>query len=231
MLELDNDKIGSVSLGDTPLSKIFKGDTLVHQKNIVTRISGNIQFTDPRDEITLYCNYWLYGTDKISVPLNSNGDFDYIIDETLFENIEQCGNFNFNNMFFTRFNVNNDVTKVTINKLTVNPERTYISNNLVSFWQMLYYARNLTEVNFNIDCSSLTEAFQSCPLLTKVSIPKVTISNNDQYKFYNVFNNSPNISYIKCKQEVKDYFLNNVDNVQLPTNMQEGGSGTWEIVD
>lgn len=231
MIKLNNKTIGSAFLGSTPISKIYKGSQLVYEKERLTRISGNIQFTEQRDSITLFCNYWNYGEDTITVPLAPNGDFDFIIDESAMENMEITGEFNFMNMFYTRFAFNEDVTKVTINRFTANPERTNVTNNLISFSQMLFGADNLTEVNFNIDCSSLYQAFIYCPALVKVSIPKVTFDENNKFKFNGIFDRSPNINYIKCKQEVKDFFQNNVDFVKLPANMQQGGSGVWEIVD
>lgn len=230
MIKLGSKAIKDVYLGNKQIAKIYKGSQLVFQKVKVTRISGNIQFTEPRDSIELFCNVWLYGGDSFVVPLTPNGDFDFIIDTSQMENI--WNGFSFNNMFYTRWGLNEDVTKVTINELTVNPEETYITDNMVEFEEMLYHAPNLSEVNFNIDCGSLCGAFKYCPLLTKVSIPKVTLNDYSglRTKFKDIFLNSPNINYIKCKQSVKDYFLNNIDFVGLPATMQEGGSGVWEIV-
>ena len=34
----------------------------------------------------------------------------------------------------------------------------------------------------------------------------------------------------KCKQAFKDWCINNASSISLPATMQEGGTGTWEIV-
>ena len=45
-----------------------------------------------------------------------------------------------------------------------------------------------------------------------------------------IFSGCTNLNHIKCKQAFKDWCITNASSISLPAEMQEGGTGTWEIV-
>ncbi|MBD5235310.1 MAG: hypothetical protein HDS61_02690, partial [Barnesiella sp.] len=46
-----------------------------------------------------------------------------------------------------------------------------------------------------------------------------------------MFNGCSLLKNIRCTQAFKDWCINNQDIIDLPDQMREGGSGTWDIVD
>lgn len=60
--------------------------------------------------------------------------------------------------------------------------------------------------------------------LSNFDTSKVTTMNN-------MFSSSKKISYIKCKQAFKNWCITNQTSINLPTAMQDGGGGTWDIID
>ena len=70
--------------------------------------------------------------------------------------------------------------------------------------------------------------FQYCSSLVSLDLSSFNTSNATSYS--NMFNGCNKLTHIKCKQAFKDWCITNQVKIKLPTAMQEGGSGTWEIV-
>ena len=83
--------------------------------------------------------------------------------------------------------------------------------------------------NFNTSkVINMTSMFNGCS-----SLQSLDLSNFDTSKVTKMggmFANCTNLNHIKCKQAFKDWCINNASSISLPATMQEGGTGTWEIV-
>ena len=83
----------------------------------------------------------------------------------------------------------------------------------------------------NFNTSNLTNMgamFSGCS-----SLQSLDLSNFDTSKVTKMggmFANCTKLNHIKCKQAFKDWCINNASSISLPATMQEGGTGTWEIV-
>lgn len=118
---------------------------------------------------------------------------------------------------------------------------------------------NLTSINFiNFDTSHVTtaeSAFRNCSKLTSLdvsnwntsnlqnaslmfadcrSLVSLNLKNFDMSNVTNatwMFHNCSSLNHIICKQAFKNWCITNQDEIELPTAMREGGTGTWTIVD
>ena len=83
--------------------------------------------------------------------------------------------------------------------------------------------------NFNTsNATNMTSLFNGCS-----SLQSLDLSNFDTSKVTNmslIFGDCNKLNHIKCKQAFKDWCINNASSISLPATMQEGGTGTWEIV-
>ena len=83
--------------------------------------------------------------------------------------------------------------------------------------------------NFNTsNATNMTSMFNGCS-----SLQSLDLSNFDTSKVTKMggmFARCTNLNHIKCKQAFKDWCINNASSISLPATMQEGGTGTWEIV-
>ena len=81
------------------------------------------------------------------------------------------------------------------------------------------------------NCTFFNKMFSNC-----TSLVSLDLSNFDMRKatsatsYADMFNYCNNLTHIKCKQAFKDWCITKQDIISLPTQMREGGSGTWEIV-
>ena len=71
--------------------------------------------------------------------------------------------------------------------------------------------------------------FSSCNCLEYLDATDWDMSNVTRMN--GMFENCSDLTHIKCNQSFKDWCIENQDNIQLPSQMRDGGSGTWEIVD
>ena len=70
--------------------------------------------------------------------------------------------------------------------------------------------------------------FDSCRKLTSLDLSNFdgsSVVNQDH-----MFRTCNQLNYIKCKQAFKKWCIRNQDRIDLPTAMQDGGGGTWDIV-
>ena len=89
--------------------------------------------------------------------------------------------------------------------------------------------QSLNLSNFNTsNATNMTSLFNGCS-----SLQSLDLSNFDTSKVTKMggmFAGCTNLNHIKCKQAFKDWCINNASSISLPAAMQEGGTGTWEIV-
>lgn len=84
--------------------------------------------------------------------------------------------------------------------------------------------------SFVIDkATNIGVMFGYCSNLRKIIIPNFNPINDSYYCDY-FFEKCSSINTIVCKQSFKDYCIRNQDRMRLPSQMRDGGSGTWEIV-
>lgn len=57
------------------------------------------------------------------------------------------------------------------------------------------------------------------------------ISNVDASDAFGIFYGCTALNYIKCTQSFKDFIQSNASSINLPENLQEGGSCEWDIID
>ena len=84
--------------------------------------------------------------------------------------------------------------------------------------------------NFNTsNVTNMTSMFNGCSSLQSLDLSNFDTSNVT--KMGGMFTNCTTLNHIKCKQAFKDWCINNASSISLPATMQEGGTGTWEIVE
>lgn len=67
--------------------------------------------------------------------------------------------------------------------------------------------------------------------LEKIYMDNFDVSHiTNLYNYHQMFTLCDNLNYIRCKQAFKDWCIANQDTIELPTQMREGGGGTWDIV-
>lgn len=225
-----NKKVVAVYKGSTPINKIYKGGTLVFQKSG----GGNTHLF----EGTATGNFDIAINDYQLIPITPDADGKWFYDTD--EQITSLGSFLAGQSVVTSVDLSNiDLTGI-------------------STFNMFDGCSNITSIKFNNTKSmklvDVTGVFQRCGSLVSLdlssfdtsnlqyadylfngcsSLVSLDVSNFDMSKvtsFGDMFNNCDKLTHIKCKQAFKDWCITNQDAIKLPTAMQEGGSGTWEII-
>ena len=70
--------------------------------------------------------------------------------------------------------------------------------------------------------------FSFCSYLGSLDLSNFDMSKATSYD--SMFGYCDKLTHIKCKQAFKDWCITHQDEIELPTTMREGGSGTWEII-
>ena len=98
---------------------------------------------------------------------------------------------------------------------------------------MFSYCSGLTSLDLsNFDTSKVTNMssmFFNCGKLTSLDLSSFDTTNVTTMSY--MFNNCIKLTHIKCKQSFKDWCWTNQNAIKLPTEMRDGGGGTWDIVD
>ena len=139
-----------------------------------------------------------------------------------------------------------DLCNFNISNVTTMNSMFYHCTSLQSVDLTSFYTINLTNMGamFN-GCSSLqsldlssfdtsnvtnmTSMFNGCSSLQSLDLYNFDTSNVT--KMGGMFSGCTTLNHIKCKQAFKDWCINNASSISLPATMQEGGTGTWEIVE
>ena len=225
-----NKKVVAVYKGSTPINKIYKGVTLVFQKsggggsthliegtaigNFDLYINGNsIPITPDAD------GKWFYDTDEKITSLES-AIYSTMVTSVDLSNLDLTG-IPTNSMFYGA----SKITSIKFNNTK--------SMKLVDVGEMFSSCRLLVSLDLSsFDTSNLKSVvslFNGCTSLGTLYLSNFDISNATS--FNDMFYNCTSLSTIKCKQAFKDWCITKQDTILLPTAMQEGGSGTWELTD
>ena len=106
------------------------------------------------------------------------------------------------------------------------------TRNVTDMTAMFNACRILPELDLsNFDTSNVTWMnfmFSYCLKLRTLYLNNFDTSN--VIHIDGMFSNCNSLNYIRCKQSFKDWCITNQDTIELPTQMREGGSGTWDIV-
>ena len=144
-------------------------------------------------------------------------------------------------------------------KLTSLDLNSFNTSNVTNMRKMFDVCLSLASLDLSsFDTSQVTDMFNmfdNCPKLTSLdlssfdtskvttmynmfaycsSLTSLDLSSFDTSKVTsmgNMFNKCTSLTQITCKQLFKDWCLTNQSTINLPTAMQEGGSGQWKIVD
>lgn len=231
-----NKKVVAVYKGSTPINKIYKGATLVFQKSGGSQsVPVIITFTDASDPANRKYAPVCEGTTKTAesqtIELPSEGE---------------------------TYKFGSDWQGYTQNLLEI---RNYSNNcpSVTSFSKLFYSAKNMKTLTFakGMDTSkikSMAYMFALCSSLVSLDLSSFNTSNCTSFgnmfyltslvsldlsgfdmsnatSFNGMFNFCFDLTHIKCKQAFKDWCITHQDEIELPSTMREGGSGTWEIID
>lgn len=107
------------------------------------------------------------------------------------------------------------------------------TSQVVSLKEAFYYIQNLKELDLSTWDTSNVETvagmFFDCYSLSSLDVSHFDISKVG-INCRNMFFGCGKLKHIKCTQAFKDWCITNQDEIELPTAMREGGTGTWEIV-
>ena len=175
----------------------------------------------------------------------------------MFDNCQALTSLDLSN--FDTSNVTNmsRMFQTCVRLVTVNLSSFDISN-VTTIWGMFSQCRSLTSLDLSsfetTKATAIDSLFNGCTNLQTVNLSNFDTSNvtNMSYMFNNcqnlttlyldnfdttkitnltnMFSGCNSLNYIRCKQSFKDWCITNQDTIMLPTQMREGGSGTWDIV-
>ena len=227
-----NKKVVAVYKGSTPISKIYKGSTLVFQKGGGSpSVPVVITFTDASEPAKRQYKPVCEGTTKTAtsqtIELPSEGEtYNFVNTNTLLE----VRNYSNNCPSVTSLD---NLFKNANNMKTLTFAKGIDTSKIESMIYMFYGCRSLVSLdlsNFNTsNCTSFERMFYGCRSLVSLDLSNFDMSKATSYDM--MFRNCNNLTHIKCKQSFKDWCITNYYPIYLPTAMQEGGSGTWEIID
>ena len=250
-----NKKVVAVYKGSTPINKIYKGSTLVFQKGGggnthlfegTAKRNFNLKINNQKIPITIDADgKWFYDTDEKITSLDSafydvtavtsvdlsNLDLTGISTKSMFDSCSYIKSIKFNNtksmklvgvsyMFYRCWSL----VSLDLNN--------FDTSNITSVSYMFYGCSDLVSLDlssFNTsNCKFFQSMFSSCSKLVSLDLSNFDMSKATKYN--NMFQNCTKLSTIKCTQAFKDWCITNQEGISLPTQMREGGSGTWEIV-
>lgn len=251
-----NKKVVAVYKGSTPINKIYKGVTLVFQKSggggsthlfegtatgtfdlkvnnqpiSITPDADGKWFYDTDEELTTLANSFYNATAVTSVDL-SNLDLTGISTYYMFFGSSNITSIKFNN---TKSMKLVDITNMfrDCSSLTSINISSFDTSNIRIAMGLFTGCSSLVSVDLSsFDTSNLQDAgflFFKCTSLETLDLSNFDMSKATKY--YNMFFQCNKLTHIKCKQAFKDWCITHQNEIKLPTTMQEGGSGTWEII-
>ena len=251
-----NKKVVAVYKGSTPISKIYKGGTLVFQKSggggnthlIEGTATGNFNLKINNQKIPITPDAdgkWFYDTDEKITNLNnafynqtkvtsvdlSNLDLTGISIKSMFQGSSNITSIKFNNTKSMKL-LSPNSTFYGCSSLVSLDLKSFDISDVVSVNSLFRGCSSLVSLDLsNWNTSNLKGAsylFDGCSSLVSLDLSNFDMSKATSYN--NMFQNCTSLSTIKCKQAFKDWCITNQGTIKLPTAMQEGGSGTWEIV-
>lgn len=227
MIKLNNTTIGSAYLGSTPISKIYKGNDLIYQKQkayieVMSQQPYFLYYLNGADERTLLNPFPMYSLQKIYF------DEPIISMRNMFNGNPTLASLNINNLDISEVrDMSYAFANTTIRSLYIDKLDT---SKVTNMSYMFYRGLDRDRFVISLDTSNVTDmsymfngALVSYLDVSSFDISKVT-------KMDCMFGSNIYLQHITCKQSFKDWCMANQDIITLPTNMREGGSGVWEIV-
>ena len=108
------------------------------------------------------------------------------------------------------------------------------TSNCTNFGSMFDGCSSLGSLDlssFNTSKSTFfANMFHSCSKLVSLDLSNFDMRKAKATSCGDMFSYCNKLTHIKCKQAFKDWCITHQDIISLPTQMREGGSGTWEIV-
>ena len=121
---------------------------------------------------------------------------------------------------------------IACSSLTTLDVSSFDTSKVTDMCEMFNECANLESLDLsNFDTSNVTTMlgmFQWDAKLTSLDLSNFDTSNVTNAS--GMFKNCDNLNYIRCKQSFKDWCIVKQDDIDLPTQMREGGGGTWEII-
>ena len=150
-------------------------------------------------------------------------------------------NFSFNNNYITT-GENPWCTKEKVRELDFHKSQSHIeslditvdeTNSITSMYLAFGEMAYLRSVKLNMpkaaSLSNISNMFEDSINLTSINFINFDTSNVTTAQ--SMFRGCSSLNHITCKQAFKDWCITNQDEIELPTAMREGGTGTWTIVD
>ena len=147
---------------------------------------------------------------------------------------------NLTNIILSSFNTQNVIDMESMFENNFKLKSLYINHfdtsSVRNFSYMLAGCSSLIKLDLSNFVTSkainIASMFEGCSKLVELRLDNFSmeyLANNEDQRS-NVFRGCDKLNKITCKQAFKDWCIKNQDIIKLPTAMQEGGSGTWEIV-
>lgn len=216
MIKYGESLIDQIYYGQQMINKVYYGKSLIFSKEEdIIDTPGFIYGTNlGKADVILTIN-----GEEITVP-TINNKFEYQIDLSK-DIISLEGLFGYKStiadLHFTKLYVNNIPTdKVTTIRGAFYRSVRYIETLDLSAW-------NTSKVE-NMEMLFADNGNLKRLLLDNFDCSNVTAMNN-------MFDYTPDLNYIRCKQAFKDWCWKNQDTINLPEQMREGGDGVWDIID
>ena len=107
------------------------------------------------------------------------------------------------------------------------------TEGVVKFTNMFNGCTSLNQ----LDCSSwdvskatdFNSMFNNCTSLNQLDCSSWDVSNVTVFR--NMFNNCTSLNYVRCKEQFKDWCFAHADDIGLPGQLRDGGTGVWDIID
>ena len=246
---------GSTHLFEGTATKNFS--MKINNKTIpITPDADGKWFYDTDEKITSLSEFLYRKFYVTSVDL-SNLDLTDIPTNSMFEDTSDITSIKFNNtksmklkdvtsMFYGCWRlVSLDVSNFDTSNLTSATHLFYGCSGLVSLDLSSFDTSNLTYASgmfyacsklVSLDLSSFntskleraTYLFYGCRRLVSLDVSNFDMSKTTYYN--DMFYDCDSLTHIKCKQAFKDWCITNQNEINLPTAMREGVTGTWTIV-
>ena len=249
-------KIIKVFKGDNQISKIYKNNDLVFHyipiENYFIAINNgtsfNWQYNGINNTVTTVvnkpilvlvkkpltsCRQMFYGCSSLTSLDLSNLDTTNVTNMvSMFINCSSLISLDLSN--FDTANVTSMASMFSAcSSLTPLDVSNFDTSNIKNMSFMFSDCNSLTSLDVrNFDTSNVTDMtsmFNSCTNLTSLDVSNFDISK--VISMSRMFNSCTNLRQIRCKQAFKEWCITNASTIYLPIAMQEGGSGTWDIID
>lgn len=107
-------------------------------------------------------------------------------------------------------------------------ETNSITSMYLAFGQMGYLRSVKLNIPKSASLSDISRMFEDSINLTSINF--INFDTSHVTTASGMFHNCSSLNHITCKQAFKDWCITNQDEIELPTALREGGTGTWTIV-